>query len=57
MNKYRIEIHETMSKIITVSAENEDDAIDGVQEAYSNGDYVLDYTDFSDVEFNLLGLV
>lgn len=54
MNEYKVEIHETSSRIVTVNAENEDDAVDVVREAYEAGEYVLDYNDFQDVEFEVI---
>jgi len=54
MNEYQVEIHEISSRIITVKAEDEDAAVDMVREAHGNGDHILDYNDFQDVEFNLL---
>ena len=54
MKKYDVEIHETSSRIVTVEAEDEDTAIDMVREAHGNGDHILDYNDFQDVEFNLI---
>ena len=54
MSEYKVEIHETSSHIVTVNAENEDVAIDEVREAYEAGEYVLDYNDFQDVEFEVI---
>lgn len=54
MKDYQIEIHETSSRIITVSAENEYEALDRVQAEYADGKHVLDDSDFQDTEFNIL---
>jgi len=54
MNEYKVEIHETSSRIITIEAEDEYEAIDKVSEAYSAGEHVLDNSDFQDIEFNLI---
>jgi len=54
MNEYQVEIHETSSRIVTVSAKNEDEAVDIVQEAYEAGEYVFDYNDFQDVEITII---
>ena len=54
MQEYQVEIHETSSRIITVCAKDEDDAVDCVSQRYSDGEYILDYDDFQEVEFNLI---
>lgn len=54
MKEYQVEIHETSSRIVTIEAEDEDMAVDMVREAHGNGDHILDYNDFQDVEFNLV---
>ena len=54
MSEYKVEIHETSSRIVTVNAENEDVAVDEVREAYEAGEYVLDFNDFQDVEFEVI---
>jgi hypothetical protein len=52
--KITVEIHETSSRLIEVEAKDKIEAIDKVQEAYSNGEYVLDHNDFQEVEFNII---
>ena len=54
MNEYKVEIHETSSRIVTVNVENEDDAIDEVRKAYDDGYHILDAEDFQDVEFEVV---
>lgn len=54
MSESKVEIHEMSSRIVTVTAEDEDVAVDKVRELYESGTYVLDYNDFQEVEFNLL---
>lgn len=50
MNEYKVEIKETLSRIVTVEAEDEADACDRV----SNQGIVLDASDFIDVEFEVI---
>lgn len=47
---FKIEIMETLSRVIEVEAENIDDAIKIAKESYFSEEIVLDYTDFVDVE-------
>ena len=54
MNEYKVEIHETSSRIVMVKTEDEDAAIDEVRARYEVDVYVLDYNDFQEVEFNLI---
>ncbi|MCK5611629.1 DpnD/PcfM family protein [Candidatus Pacearchaeota archaeon] len=54
MKEYQVEIYETISRVVTVCAKDEDNAIDRVAERYSNSEYILDASDFQDVEFNLV---
>jgi len=54
MSEYKVEIHETSSRIITVSAKDEDDAVDRVSQRYSDGEYILDSSDFQDVSFEVI---
>ena len=54
MNKYKIEIHETASRIVEVEAKDKYDAIDKVEQSYADGDIILDYNDYQNVEFNII---
>ena len=54
MKKYQIEIQETLARIITVTASNEDMAIKIVKDRYHDEEIVLNYGDFVEVEFNNL---
>ena len=54
MDEYKVEIHETLSRVVSINAENNDDAIDKVQEAYNNSEHVLDSNDFQDVGFEVV---
>ena len=54
MNEHKVEIHETSSRIVSVNAENGDDAVDNVREAYKAGEHVLDSSDFQDVSFEIV---
>lgn len=48
--KYKIEIEETLSKVVEIETNSLEEAIDIVQEKYSSEEYVLDYNDFLAVD-------
>lgn len=48
---YKIEITETLQRVVEVEAESENEAMDLVKEQYRNCDIVLDSTDFIGNEF------
>lgn len=54
MKEYQIEIQETLARIITVTASNEEMAMRIVKDRYFDGEIVLDYGDFVETEFNNL---
>jgi len=54
MNEYRVEITEALQRIVAINAENENDALAKIKEAYYTEDIVLDSSDFIDVDFNLI---
>ena len=53
--KFQIEIVETLSNIVEVNAEDEQDALMKAQEMYRNEDIVLHPDDFIDTKFNIIG--
>lgn len=52
MNKFEIEITETLQKIIEVKANSEEDAYQVASEKYQNEEIVLDDSDFVNREIN-----
>lgn len=46
MQEYKIEVVETLSRIISVEAENLEDAIKKVSVQYDSNEIVLDYEDY-----------
>lgn len=52
---FQIEIVETISNIVEVVAENEQDALLKVQEMYRNEEVILDSEDYIDTKFNIFG--
>lgn len=52
---FQIEIVETLSNIVEVVAENEQDALLKAQKMYQNEDVVLYSDDFIDTKFNIFG--
>ena len=49
---YKIEIEETLQRIVEIEANSLDEAIDIAQNRYSNQEYVLDYQDYKGAEFS-----
>lgn len=43
--KYKVQVREILSRDIIIDAEDEEEALDKVQDMYDNGDIVLDYHD------------
>jgi hypothetical protein len=52
MKEYKIEITETLSKIVEVYASSEEMAMRIVKDRYMDEELTLDYADFVGVEFN-----
>ena len=50
---FQIEIVETMSNIVEVVAENEQEALLRAQEMYRNEEVILDSEDYIDTKFNI----
>ena len=53
VQKFQIEIVETLSNIVEVNAEDEQDALMKAQEMYRNEQVVLYPDDFIDTKFNI----
>lgn len=51
MNKYKVEITETLQKTIEVEADNTEDAIRKVMKMYKNEEIILGDNDFVDLDF------
>ena len=45
-------ITETLQRKVVVEANNDNEALNQVVDQYNNGEIVLDYNDYLDVEFN-----
>lgn len=54
MKEYKVEIKETLSRIVTTLAEDEFDAVNIVEARYTDEGTVLDASDFQDVEFKII---
>ena len=52
--KYKVEITEYLQRTISIEADNEDDALDKIEEAYCNEKIVLSADDFIDKEIKVL---
>ncbi|MBH0084845.1 DpnD/PcfM family protein [Psychrobacter sp. SCQQ22] len=55
VQKFQIEIVETLSNIVEVVAEDKQDALIKAQEMYRNEEVVLYPDDFIDTKFNIVG--
>ena len=53
MQRYQVEINETLSRIIDVEAENENDAVSKIKELYRKEEIVLDSNDYLDTEIKI----
>lgn len=53
--KYEIKVLETLSRVVKIDAENEEDALDKIREMYFNEEIVLGAEDFDyDTTFTIL---
>ena len=50
---YKIEIKETLSRIIDIEVENENEAIIKAKSKYSSQEIILDSSDYVDTEINI----
>ncbi len=53
MQKYQVEINETLSRIIEVEAENENDAVSKIKDLYRKEEIVLDSNDYLDTKIEI----
>jgi hypothetical protein len=51
METFKIEIRETLSRIIEVKANSEDEAFSKIKDLYQNEEIVLNSDDYVDTEF------
>ena len=51
MKKFKVEITETLQKIVEVEANNKEEAVHKVMKMYKNEEVILDYDNFVDVSF------
>lgn len=51
MDKYKVEITETLQKIIEIEADSKTDALYKVKEMYRDEEVILDANDFVDLDF------
>lgn len=52
MKKWVVRVEETLCKMVEVEAEDSQEAIEKVRDAYRNADIVLDYEDYVDTDFD-----
>lgn len=50
--KFVMKVTETLSRTVVVDANDQDDAISKVEQAYENGDIVLDYNDYDEYDIS-----
>ena len=53
MKKYTVEITETLTRWVSIEAENADEAEHIAREKYKNGEIVLDADDFQDYDTSI----
>lgn len=51
MKTYKIEVKETLSRIIEINANSINEALENVQKIYKNEEIILDNDDFVEVDF------
>ena len=51
MKKYKVEITETLQKIVTIEAESREEAEDLVRGEWKTGKHILEAEDFAGVDF------
>lgn len=56
MNKYKVKVCEILARTVIVDADDESQAVAKVEGLYENGEIVLGYDDFFDVEFKERGV-
>ncbi|MCW6681884.1 DpnD/PcfM family protein [Aerococcaceae bacterium NML160702] len=54
MEQYKVEITETLSRVVEVNANSNDEAVDIVRQLYGESEIVLDESDYVDTKFNTL---
>lgn len=54
MKEYKVEIKETLSRIVPIVAHSERDALDMVETWYADQDIILGALDFWDVKFGVV---
>lgn len=50
--KFNIEVSEILSRMISVDAEDYDEALTKVEDMYNSGEIILDSSDYKDVLFD-----
>ena len=51
MDKYKVEITETLQKTVEVEADSKEDALHKAMKMYKKEEVILDYNDFVDLDF------
>jgi hypothetical protein len=54
MKNYKVEVFESLAKVIDIKADNPEAALETIKEMYKNEEIVLDSSDFASVDFNLV---
>lgn len=56
MNKYKVRVCEILARTVIVDAEDEHQAVVKVEDLYGEGQIILGYDNFSDIEFKEMGV-
>ncbi len=54
MNRYKIYIKETLSRVVEIKAESSRDALEEVKRMYSNEEIILDDGDYDGTDFSIV---
>lgn len=54
MKEYKVEVTETLTHLVKVSANDEESAYEIAKQMYHDEDIILDYNDLSSVDFSVL---
>lgn len=54
MKTFKIVITETSSKVVEVQANNEQEALETVEEMYANCEVVLDWNDLDETDYTII---
>jgi hypothetical protein len=54
MKTYKVEVFESLARVVEIEANSPEEATEKVKKLYEKEEIVLDYSDFGNVEFNII---